>query len=1305
MRGITMTKTVLWSGLAFFSACLIGLAPVAFAGSISGQVTGGGAPVPYACLHAVDNHCQGTWYWAQADANGNYTLPGLPAGTYYVKTGASCAGPQFFVDEWWDGAEGTRDCNQAGPVGVAAEGDTPGINFALEPGGIVRGSVMSAVGPIGNVSIDLNGEPCGGYPPGGGLTDSAGNYTVTVPAGTYFVRANPFPSGLNYVMKYWNPAGGSINCWEAAPVMVTDGVISDGISFLLEPGGSVSGHVTDASGGDLSNVHVYAQTQGCGGEWLAGVNTDANGNYTLFGLPTGDVFVRACASCSGFNYVDEWYNNVTDCNQATPVAVVAGQDTPGIHFQLEPGGSVSGHVSDALGNPIPNVHVYSQSWACGGPWLAGTSTDVNGNYTLFGLPGGDVFVRACPSCTGQNYVDEWYDNVIDCSQATPVAVVAGQDTPNTNFALEEGGTISGWVRDDLGTGLSNVLVNAYGGKCHAQHLTGATTDLTGYYEIRGIPLGTQAYLGANLGHENPNFQYAWYDGNVGTIDCNAAVAVAAGSTDINFALQPGGSLSGHVSDALGNPIPNLNVFVQDAPCGGNWLGSANTDPNGNYTVFGLPAGNVYVATCANCTGLSYVDKWYNNVTDCNQATAVPIVVNQNTPGIDFSLESGGSVSGQVVDPWGNPVPFVPVSAFSGLCWVNWAGGAQTDQNGNYTISGLPFGDYYVVAQAKCHTPNHLLDQWWDGWTGTPDCNLAAPVNVAGATPGIDFFLAEGTPYPGPFFDRAEMFSIRNPDGSMGTVFYAFVGGPSPEDVCSFTVSGPAGTFDLQPVLSFRQLGLIYLRSLNFVVPDGMYTLWLTDTVGRSVSVTRNFVFNDAVPQIDPASMYPANMSYQSTTPILGADPPITVQDSVIPGPLQYQVMVRDYHSSAIWYASDYQDYPTFQVPEGLLQPNTPYFWFIRVIDRGTEGRNRTESQWFSFFTGAAGAPLLENPAVLSMTTPPYGPDKGYWIGVMSRNTAPWDVEYLQVRDEFGGVSDWTGRIDYWFTHPCYYSYFSQSDVSIPDGVYTFEMRDWNTHTGTVTRPYVYNPVPPVSENAMVPDPNAYLGTQPLTFSWAPIPGDTPYVYRLRIRDYNQRIVWYDSAWSSETTVTVPEGLNLPRGRSYKWQVMTMDAGGSNLAYTRPRTFTLNAFRFPKPDVKVNGQDGPVLLDPAQPANIEVALDPGDLLGHRVDWWIGVLTTFGTYWLNPSLNWVPSGGPVSVGQYGLFDLSPTSLLSINLPVGMYTFFFILDNNPTGILDEITWYDYVNVFVSPAGIEMISGSISEEAFLEKIQGLME
>jgi glutamine cyclotransferase len=124
---------------------------------------------------------------------------------------------------------------------------------------------------------------------------------------------------------------------------------------------------------------------------------------------------------------------------------------------------------------------------------------------------------------------------------------------------------------------------------------------------------------------------------------------------------------------------------------------------------------------------------------------------------------------------------------------------------------------------------------------------------------------------------------------------------------------------------------------------------------------------------------------------------------------------------------------------------------------------------------------------------------------------------------------------------------------------------------------------------------------------------------------------------------------------------------------------------PTPDIKVNGSDSWISVTPNDTVNISASLSPNDKLGAVCDWWVYAMTHFGTYWLNPSLQWVKSTTPVSVGQFALYELADTPILSRQLPLGIYTYSFVIDDNPDGVFD-ITWQDYVNVICKSERIEL-------------------
>jgi hypothetical protein len=90
----------------------------------------------------------------------------------------------------------------------------------------------------------------------------------------------------------------------------------------------------------------------------------------------------------------------------------------------------------------------------------------------------------------------------------------------------------------------------------------------------------------------------------------------------------------------------------------------------------------------------------------------------------------------------------------------------------------------------------------------------------------------------------------------------------------------------------------------------------------------------------------------------------------------------------------------------------------------------------------------------------------------------------------------------------------------------------------------------------------------------------------------------------------------------------------------------------------------------------------------------------------ALHWVPSNSPIGVARIPLFFLPSYSLLNSTLPPGIYTFFFVLDGNANGVFDELTWYDYVTVFLTSSTLPGKADDFPDtnSAFLDRIQPLL-
>ena len=1029
--------------------------------------------------------------------------------------------------------------------------------------------------PLASIHVDAFDNPCHGNW-FGSVTDQNGDYAILVPPGTYYVRADASLSYQNYIMEWWNDDTGTPDCSLALGVIALAEQTTWNIDFALGAGGSVSGRVTDAQGNPIPNLHMNADSQACGGNWLGGIQTDANGDYRITGLPQGSVFIRTCANCTGLAYVDEWYDNVTtDCSQATPVPVVVSQDTPNINFSLDPGAIISGQVADSFEQPLEGIPIDVVDNTCNGNWY-GTATHENGAYTVV-VPEGTYYVRAYPGRTDQNYVMQWWDaqgGTLDCQLAVAVNPSMGQPAENVNFLLEPGASISGTVTDAEATPISDLSIDAFTEACGGYYLGDTLTDANGTYHMTGLPQG-DVFIRACASCTGRMYVDEWYND---ARDCNQAapVPLIAGqeTPNIDFSLAQSGSMAGRViSDLDEQPIEGAQICAWPFPGGAGQC--AITGSDGRYNLTGVPQGYLRVQASAD----NYLTEYYDNSYDPNWATAVWVTQGQTTPDIDFSLGKNGSISGTIYQIDGTtPLPYACVAAYMHPCASTYHAGTHADGCGNYTLSDLPPGYYFVETKAACTQPYPYVDQWWTSGGGALFCDQAQPVTVASEenTPNINFSLsASGATYPGPSFSSAGVFSAHRADGSIGTTFFAFIHGPSVKDVVSLTATqSPAetpsndavtpGSFTLRLAdTPFIQLGHFYTASVSSIVPDGTYTFTITDTLGRKATVVREFTYDSALPQVDAATMKVNGMgdlAYVGTaTPTLTWDPVVW---EGTPG--YYQTFVFDYDGRAIWY-SETTEGTTVQIPQGYLQPDTAYYWWVRTCDipeTGQRGQNRRYSGIRYFYTGTKDTPDLNNPGnqVLSYATP----DNGWanWFGITQTRLAPWDIQRYTVTGPQGTVYNYNGGV-YFLWHPMFYHCWSPGPAPTPGGNYTFHLEDLEAHTATLVKDFVYDPASPIPEATRLPADNAYLYTDTPTFSWtAPAVGEatdpTPYYYNLRIYDYNARIHWYSSPLITETSFTLPEDVvsSAPPG-SYKWEVRAYtDPTRENGAFSSKRTVTI-----------------------------------------------------------------------------------------------------------------------------------------------------
>jgi protocatechuate 3,4-dioxygenase beta subunit len=404
--------------------------------------------------------------WSYTSSTGVYVFNRLPAGTYFVATDID----GNFVDELYDGLacpEGPGsgcDPTTGTPVAVALNTTTTGIDFSLDPGGAITGTVRDAASgdPLAYAPVrvwDADGALVRSW-----SADSFGQYSVAGLAdGTYFVTSSK--SGYSQQLFDGLPCAGDCDRTAGTPVAVTHNATTPGVDFTLAPLGAIAGTITDTAGAPIYDAEIRV--------WNAtgasiGYAYVYSGSYQFTGLAPDTYFVTAY---SYEGHIAEVYDdlpcpNGCDATKGTPV-VVAGGATTQVDFELGDY-AIAGTVTDAAtGAPLAGVTIqfwdddsyyyyYYPDWS--------TTTDSDGKYRRI-LPPGAYYVSTDNTL---GLVDEVYAGRLciaesgyygGCDPAVGTAVHVGVSghgplAAGIDFALDDGvavfsdgfetGNVSAW---------------------------------------------------------------------------------------------------------------------------------------------------------------------------------------------------------------------------------------------------------------------------------------------------------------------------------------------------------------------------------------------------------------------------------------------------------------------------------------------------------------------------------------------------------------------------------------------------------------------------------------------------------------------------------------------------------------------------------------------------------------------------------------------------------------------------------------------------------------------------------------------
>jgi hypothetical protein len=481
----------------------------------------------------------------------------------------------------------------------------------------------------------------------------------------------------------------------------------------------IRGHVVDAATGrPLRRALIRATAAAIRANQTA--TTDDGGLYEIRDLPAGQYAVSAGKQ----NYVGAQFGQVRQSDRGTTIEVRDGQAVEKIDFSLARGGVITGRVVDEFADPVPNVQVavMRSQFSRGLRRLVGAgqgaTTDDLGEYRIFGLNPGEYFVsatyRAGPIVGGDDdapgYGVTYVPGTLVAADAQRVTVAAGQSIDQINIALVPVKTaqISGSAVDSHGNPMAGFVSATERGSAVNGARNGGQLRPDGTFVIRNLAPGEYVV------RAEPQFKQGTFPELA-----SAIVSVAGRNIDgVHIVAMPPSTVSGRIVidpsalEGLKASTLMLAATVNDFEQGYYVDASGRVKEDLTFEVKAAPGNNtVRLMNLPDGLVVRAIRYGGADVTD----TGFNVKPNEDVSGIEVELTNHPTiVSGQVTDAKGAPVKECTVVVF-GRDEQAWAyptrriRSARSDRDGQFKITGLPSGDYFVAVSENLLPPDQTED--------------------------------------------------------------------------------------------------------------------------------------------------------------------------------------------------------------------------------------------------------------------------------------------------------------------------------------------------------------------------------------------------------------------------------------------------------------------------------------------------------------------------------------------------------------------------------------------------------------------
>lgn len=486
---------VLLAGIAVTASVTIAPASAASPGTVQGRITDerGRPAAAQVSLERIDEPGS---FSGSSGADGRYSIPGVPAGSYKLAISDQKHGTQW--------AHRKESAEAADPIRVRV-GRVTTVNEKWLRLATLVVTVTDATTrrPVPGACVTLTSQLASGC--------AGANGVVTL------TDLQPYPE----TAQVNDPAGGHFDA-TVENVALKRGTTR--ISVRLRPAASITATIRDAATAEPLSTCVKIRTAQDHGLLPACYNySDADGKLVIGPIEptTVQLFVQPQDGVHGAMWVTGTGGGTGDQRNARVVTATAGRPADVGTIDVGPAGAISGTVRDRVtGAPVAGTCVYPYAHD---PQLGGdgrrcsTST---GAYTLTGLGAYDWPVEFT-SAPFYGYAWQWSGDVADRFAARTVRVTAGATT-TLDANMVPAGTLSGTVVDRAGQPVYSYIdvYNARTGDFAADSASGDTFQVKGL-ETQQVKIEHNGcwYGGTDFASATPVQVTAAADVRLDLVDC------------------------------------------------------------------------------------------------------------------------------------------------------------------------------------------------------------------------------------------------------------------------------------------------------------------------------------------------------------------------------------------------------------------------------------------------------------------------------------------------------------------------------------------------------------------------------------------------------------------------------------------------------------------------------------------------------------------------------------------------------------------------------------------------------------------